>query len=98
MTHHARRRSRPRTVGLPSRGERHVAAASAFLLREHDTLGSGLIARLVGEPACEPAHDPIADGHHVGAGGHRVERERQPVLVGDKHPVGHQQVEVHASG
>jgi hypothetical protein len=67
-------------------------------LREHvDTLGSGLIARLVGEPACEPAHDPIEDGHHVGAGGHRVERECQPVLVGDKHPIRHEQVEVHAS-
>ena len=34
------------------------------------------------------AHDPIEDGHHVCAGGHRVERERQPVLVVDEHPVG----------
>jgi hypothetical protein len=38
---------------------------------------------------------PIEDRHHVGVGGHRVEREREPVLVIDEHAVGHDEVEVH---
>jgi hypothetical protein len=46
-------------------------------LRQHvDALLHAVLVRLVGEPARDPAHDPIEDRHHVGVGGHRVEARR----------------------
>jgi hypothetical protein len=29
----------------------------------------------------DPTHDPLEEGQHVGSGGHRMEREREPVLI-----------------
>lgn len=87
----------PRLRGLSDRlrPRWRLARHLGLDLREHvDSLVHGIVTRLGGESARDPAHDPIEDGHHVGAGGHRVEREHQPVLIVDEHPVGHEQVEV----
>jgi hypothetical protein len=68
-------------------------------LCEHvDVLVHVGVARLVGEATRDPTHDPIEDRQDVGAGGHRMERERELVVVIGEHAVGHEEVEVHVAG
>ncbi|MGH7327049.1 MAG: hypothetical protein ACREJX_01740, partial [Polyangiaceae bacterium] len=43
----------------------------------------------------DPAHDPIEDREHVGAGRHRVQREPKSLTVVDEHTVGDDDMEVH---
>lgn len=60
-----------------------------------DALIQVIVARLAREPTGDPTHDPIEDHQHVGAGGHPMAREREPVLVIGEHAVEHEKVEVH---
>ena len=57
-----------------------------------DALLQALVALLVGEPRRDPPHVPIEDRQDVGAGGHRVERACEPVLVIDEHAVRQQRL------
>jgi len=50
--------------------------------------------RVLRQPACDPAHDPVVDRQHTGVGRDRQQLEPQPGAVFGEHAVGHDEMEV----
>jgi hypothetical protein len=78
-SHHARRRSTPRTVGLPFCGACHVAAASAWTVRTRRRLPPRCRRAPRRRADARPNARPIEDRQHVGA---RAPRRRADARSG----------------